>query len=334
MSAAGGLPLPTLAGIEDAAAAIGGRAGATPLVEADALSAAFGAEIWLKNETVAAIGSYKLRGALTALLREQARNGLAGACTSSSGNHGLGVAHAARLLGVPAHVIVPEGANPLKAAAIRRTGAHLSVGGSDIDGAKAAARDHAAAHGLYFVDDGENADMMDGAGTIGLEIGRDGPAFDRVYVPMGSGNLAGGTAAALAALRPDTEVIAVNGEGSTAMAESFRAGHAVERPITASIDGINTRVPARLALAAVLAAVADVRIVTEADIFAAVHALAECAHVLVEPASASTLAAAWADRADLKGRRVCLVLTGSNITMPHLRRALAAPSLLPSPATG
>ena len=113
MSAAGGLPLPTLAGIEDAAAAIGGRAGATPLVEADALSAAFGAEIWLENETVAAIGSYKLRGALTALLREQARNGLAGACTSSSGNHGLGVPPAARLLGVPAHGIVPVGANPL-----------------------------------------------------------------------------------------------------------------------------------------------------------------------------------------------------------------------------
>ena len=319
------MQLPTLAGIEDAARLIEGHVRETPLIRSEALSGAFEAEIWLKNETTSPIGSYKLRGALTAILRERSRQPVSGAVTSSSGNHGQGVAYAARLLGLSADVFLPEGANPLKAQAIRTLGTTIHAGGPDIDAAKEAGRAFAAQHGRFFVDDGENLDMMEGAGTVGLEVGRALPDLAVMFVPMGSGVIAGSSAAALKALQPAARVVAINGEGSTAMAESFRAGHAVERPITAAVDSMNYRVPAARTLAGVIRSVDDVAVVSERELFAAVHAMAECAHILVEPAGAAALAAAWQQRDAIREECICLVLTGANITMAHLRTALDTP---------
>ena len=174
--------LPAIGGIERARHNIRPWIDETPLVRSELLSRALQAEVWIKNETVGPIASFKLRGALTHLIRAA---GLKGAVTSSTGNHGQGVAYGARLLGVPSHIFLPAVNNPVKRAMIKAFGATLHEVGEDIDAAKAAARAFALQLGLEFVDDGESLDMMDGAGTVGLECADRLDGMDWIFVPMG-----------------------------------------------------------------------------------------------------------------------------------------------------
>jgi threonine dehydratase len=326
--------LPHLTGIERAAAALRPHLPPTPLVRAELLSRALGADVWIKNETVSPIASFKLRGALTAVLRARDVGARPGAVTSSTGNHGQGVAYAARVAGWPAHVFLPREANPVKRRMIAALGATIHEVGRDIDEAKAEAQAFARDHGLTFVDDGESLDLMEGAGTVGLEIAGALPAVDLALVPMGSGTLAVGVAVGLKSLQGGARVVAVQSAGSPAMVESYHARRPVERPIDTVADGLVCRVPAHLALEGLWAWIDDAVTVPDDALLAGVRALVEHAHLLAEPAGAAALAAAWAQRARIGGRRVVLVVTGANITRPALDRALAAAPLFPDDAGG
>ena len=319
--------LPHSTGVDRARGAIRAHLPETPLVRSELLSRALGAEVWLKNETVSPIASFKLRGALTALLRARDGGAAAEAVTSSTGNHGQGVAYAARAVGIAAHIFLPIGANPVKRRMIEALGATIHEGGADIDEAKADAERFAASRGGVFVDDGESLDVMEGAGTVGLEIAERLPGIDVLYVPMGSGTLAVGCAVALKGLQAGARVVTVQSSGSPAMVESFHARRAIERAIDTVADGLVCRVPARLALEGLWTWVDDAVTIPDSVLLQALRALVEHAHVLVEPAGAAALAAAWGDRANLRGKRVALVLTGANVTMPVLGQALAAPPL-------
>ena len=321
------LRLPHPSGIERARAALRVHLPETPLVRSELLSRALAADVWLKNETVSPIASFKLRGALTALLRAKDGGGAAEAVTSSTGNHGQGVASAARALGVRAHIFLPRGANPVKRRMIAALGATIHEVGADLDEAKADAERFAQSRGALFVDDGESLDVMEGAGTVGLEIADRLADVDALYVPMGSGTLATGCAVGLKGLQPQARVVAVQSSGSPAMVESFHVRQAVERAIDTIADGLVCRVPAHLALEGLWTWVDDAVTVSDRALLQALRAMVEHAHVLVEPAGAAALAAAWAGRADLRDRRVVLVLTGANVTMPVLAEALSAPPL-------
>jgi threonine dehydratase len=321
------LRLPHLTGIERARAGLRAYLPETPLVRSELLSRALAAEVWLKNETVSPIASFKLRGALTALVRAREAGVATEAVTSSTGNHGQGVAYAARMVGIAAHIFLPRGANPVKRRMIEALGATIHEGGADLDEAKADAQRFAAAGGRLFVDDGESLDVMEGAGTVGLEVAERLPEIDVLFVPMGSGTLTVGCAVALKGLQPRARVIAVQSAGSPAMVESFHAHRAVERAIDTVADGLVCRVPARLALEGLWTWVDDAVCVADAALLQALRALVEHGHVLVEPAGAAGLAAAWAIRDDIRSRRVVLVLTGANVTMPLLGAALAAPPI-------
>jgi threonine dehydratase len=319
------LPHPT--GIERARVMLRLHLPETPLVRSELLSRALAADVWLKNETVSPIASFKLRGALTALLRAREAGATVEAVTSSTGNHGQGVAYAARAVGVAAHIFLPRRANPVKRRMIEALGATIHEGGADLDEAKADAQRFAASRGLLFVDDGESLDVMEGAGTVGLEVAERLPEIEVLFVPMGSGTLAVGCAVALKSLQPQARVVAVQSSGSSAMVESFHTQRAVERAIDTIADGLVCRVPARLALEGLWTWVDDAVSLPDAALLQALRALVEHAHVLVEPAGAAGLAAAWAARADLRGRRVVLVLTGANVAMPVLEEALSTPPL-------
>ncbi len=319
--------LPSAQGIASAAAALATHVDATPLVGAPLLCEALAADVWLKVETVSPIASFKHRGALTALLRARDRGELRGAVTSSTGNHGQGVAYAAGALGVDAHVFLPADPNPAKRRMIAALGADVHLAGRDLDEAKEVARRFAAEHRLLFVDDGESLDLMEGAGTVGAEIARGLDHVDRVYVPMGSGTLATGCGTALKSEHPDVTVTAVQAVGAPAMAESFRAGRAVERPAETIADGLECRVPAERALEGIRAVVDEVVTVTDERMLAAVHTLAVDGHVLAEPAGAAALAAAWEQRPEVAGRRIVLLVSGANLTAGVARRALAGPAL-------
>ncbi len=303
----------------------------TPTVESPALSDLLGATVYLKLEFVSPIASFKARGALFALLQAGAsRRSPAGAVTSSTGNHGQGVAWAARRLGMPAHVFLPRDPNPVKRAMIERLGATVVVGGDDIDDAKAAARAFAGAHQVVFVDDGESEDVIYGAGTIGRELREQAPRLDYCFVPLGGGSLAAGIAAALRGDPDPPQMVAVQSAEAPAMVDSFHAREAVDRPIRTLAEGLACRVPARLALGGLIAYVHDAITVPDAELLRAMGILMKEAHYLVEPAAAASLAGAMAMRADLAGKRVALILTGANATTDMIRRALAAAEA-PSP---
>lgn len=314
--------LPSLQGIEDALHQIRPFLSETPLVRSELLSQLLAADIWIKNETVSPIACFKLRGALTELLRAQSYGAISTAVTSSTGNHGQGVAYAARLLGIPAHIFLPVDANSAKRMTIEALGGTVHEAGSDIDAAKAVARAFAIENSYCFVDDGESLGVMEGAGTIGLEIAQTLSAIDWLIVPMGSGSLASSCGAALKALQSQARVLAVQAQGSPAMVESFHARRALSRPVYTVADGLVCREPARLALAALWEFVDDALLVSDEELLVAVHALAALAHVLTEPSGAAAFAAAWQRRAALKGKRIVLVLTGANITIEILQRAV------------
>src|SRR5215831_9433660 len=319
--------LPTLGGVETALKAIRPYQPETPLVRSTILSRRLRANVWLKNETVSPISCFKIRGALHALLMAQTRGPATVAVTSSTGNHGQGVAWAAAQLALAADIFLPEGSNAVKKAMIRALGARLHETGRDIDEAKDFARVHAAQPGHVFVDDGESLDVIEGAGTVGLEAAKQLRKIDTVFVPMGSGSLASGCAAAVKGVHSSASVIAVQAEGAPAMAESFRLRRPVERPIATVADGLVSRVPAELALRALLAFVDDVATVSDDELLSGVRTLITECHIMVEPSGAAAFAAAWRRRREIEGQTVVLVLTGSNVAVPVLQRALACRSL-------
>ena len=284
----------------------------TPLNRALLLARELACDLWIKNETVSPIASFKWRGALNDLLGSGAAGRSTGVVTSSTGNHGQGVAWAAHVTGVAAHVFLPLGANPLKRAKIELLGATIHDVGHDLDDAKERATAFAHAEGLRFIDDGESEGVIEGAGTVGLEIVRELERIDVVFVPMGSGSLAGGVGMAVKEHFPDARIVAVQAKGSPAMVESFHARRIITRPIDTIADGLVCRVPARLALDALLQHVDDAITVTDDELLAAARAMILGAHILVEPSGAAGLAAAM--RHDVRGKSVVVIATGSNIT--------------------
>ena len=318
---------PSFDGILKAAARIQAYGGATPLIKSELLSKALDADIWLKIETASPIASFKMRGAFNALLASREVSVLRRAVTSSTGNHGQAVAFAARALGVPADIFLPENPNATKRDKIAAFGATLHVGGHDIDEAKQRARHFCEKTNGAFVDDGESIHVIEGAGTIGVEVGNALSDIEWVFVPMGSGSLVSGVAAGLKGSQPDTRVVAVQSDGSPAMVDSFHARRAVERPVNTIADCIMCRIPAMTALGAMLRYVDDAIVVSDATLLSAVHSLAADAHVLAETGAAAALAGAWHLRSEIRGKRVVILVTGANIPIDHLKRALAAPPL-------
>jgi len=317
---------PTLQGIEQAAEVVRPYVGETPLVKSELLSEALTADVWVKNETVTPIASFKIRGALNAV-KQAKSEGAEAVVTSSTGNHGQGVAYAARALGMQAFIFLPSPANPVKAAMIEAFGGLLHEVGDNFDLCKAAAQRFADDNDHVFIDDGEDRAVMEGAGTVAWEAARALVDIDALIVPMGGGNLSAGCATASKALQPQAKVISVQAKGSPAMTESFHARKPIERPIDTIADGLVTGVPPDLALAVLWERLDDAWLTDDEALLAGVHTLAEAGHVLVEPAGAAALVGAWQHRDQLAGKRVVLILTGANISAKLLRRALSLPPL-------
>jgi threonine dehydratase len=321
------MDLPTLAGIEDAEARLRPYLAETPLIRSELLSRALGAEIWLKNETVTPISSFKMRGALIDIIRKHETDKIEKACTSSTGNHGQGVAYAARLLGLKADIFLPAEANAVKVAMVKAFGGTLHMIGKDNNEAKEAAMAFAEKTGAHFVNDGESLDLMEGTGTIGLEIARRMDHVDAMIVPIGDAPLITGAGRALKAIHPNAKVIGVQSDGAPALTESYRSGKPETRPVRTLADGLATRFPAKRAFVGLRSTADDAILVSDEEMLAAMHSLAECAHILVEPSGAAGLAAAWALRERLAGQTIVLIVTGANATVEMIRQSLDTPPL-------
>ncbi|HWG02519.1 MAG TPA: serine/threonine dehydratase [Trebonia sp.] len=276
----------------------------TPLLRA----ASDGRPVAFKLEQLQVTGVFKIRGALNALLSEQARPGpLARVVTASGGNHGLGVATAARWLGIPATVYVPGSVPEIKARRIAAQGAEVVRTGRVYADAEAAAREHAAREEIYYVHAYDDPAVVAGQGTLGLEIVADYPECDAIVVPVGGGGLLAGVAGAVAPRR----VIGVEPAGCPTLHAAVKAGEPAEVGAdSVAASALGAAVAGRLALAACRAYDVGLAMVSDEEITAARDRLWEEFRLAVEPAAAVGFAA-WLS-GQVPGERPCLVLSGGN----------------------
>lgn len=302
---------PSLDDLREAAAGLVGIAERTPLLLLPDLVP--GIEVRLKAEHLQPIGAFKIRGAWTAVRRLSPEQRQRGVVTSSSGNHGLGVAFAANRHGIAAVVVMPESASAIKVAGVRELGGEVVLIGK-VRGPEqtAEAARLVADRGLAMIPPYDHPDVMAGQGTCGLEILEQWPEVGTILVPVGGGGLLAGICAAVRALRPGVAVVAVEPAGIPKLSAAFRAG----RPQTLSggtslADGLLTRSVGDLTWPVIQSTVHEVVAVSDDDIAAAMKWLA-ARGIRVEPSGAVSTAALLASRIRPPGPTV-VVASGGNV---------------------
>ncbi len=289
------------------------------------LDAAVGAglRVWVKHENHQPTGAFKVRNALAALSALEPAQRRRGVIAATKGNHGLGLAWAGELLGVPVTVCVPVDNNPDKNAAVRALGAELIEEGRDYDEAVQVAERLRQARGLHLVHSTNEAQVVAGAATLTLEMLEERPELRALVLAVGGGSQAVGALVVARALRPDLAVYAVQAAGAPAAHDAWHAGRPLklERADTLA-DGLATRSVYALTFEALRAGLADFVTVSDAAIADAMRLLIENTHNLVEGAGATGLAGLLVLRERLPGPDVGIVLSGGNVDSATLRRVL------------
>ena len=285
----------------------------TPLVHSTALSAQCGTDVYLKCEFLQRTGSFKLRGAFNALasLPEDVRE--RGIVASSAGNHGLGVAYAARMFGVPARIFVPASAPAVKRDGIRALGAEVDDEQPHYDAAHDAAVAFSAERGMTFVNPCSGETLLAGQGTVAVEILEELPHLRTMIAPVGGGGLIGGMAAITRAVAPSVRMIGVQSENTDAMAKSLAAGTRVEIEVPPTLaDGLAGQID-DVGLAIARFAIDEMRVVTEAEIASAIAWMSHEHESRIEGSAACALASALAPRFQALTGPVAVVISGGNI---------------------
>ena len=308
-----GLSLPiTLADVQRAAHVIAGAVLDTDFDHSRTLSGMLGAEIWLKFENLQFTASFKERGALNKLSALTEAERRAGVIAMSAGNHAQGVAYHARLLGISATIVMPEGTPTVKVENTRAHGAEVIVTGATLEDAAAFARQRAKEKGHVFIHPYDDPLIMAGQGTIALEMLRAVPALDVLVVPIGGGGLISGIAVAAKGLKPGIEIVGVEAELYPSMLNRIDGGARPCRGDTLA-EGIAVKSPGALTEQVVRALVSEILLVSEVELEDAVTLLIEIEKTVVEGAGAAGLAAMIQHPARFKGKNVGLVLCGGNI---------------------
>jgi threonine dehydratase len=319
----------TAADVERAAADLRPHLPPSPLQYSRAFTAKAGCHVWLKIEGVQPTRAFKVRGALTRLLRMPPEQRARGVITASAGNHGQGVAHAAQAFATPASVYVPDNANLLKVQAIRRLGTRVVHHGRSYQEAYQEALRVQEATGATFLHAFDDPDVIAGQGTIAVEVlqqlAEAATDADTVLVPVGGGGLVAGMSLYLKAHRPDLQVIGVEPHGADALTRSLEDGRLVTLDRVDTIaDGLAVSAPGGLPLRVAAAHVDGMIRVTEAELLRAIRLAFEWEHLLLEPAAAAPLAALLHRYTPRPSERVVLVLSGANVTEQIMVHALRA----------
>jgi threonine dehydratase len=310
--------------IQEASKRIAGAVLESPCPLSIPLSEATGMQIYCKLEYLQRTGSFKERGARNALMLLSEPERKKGVIAASAGNHALGVAYHAQLLGIPATVIMPRFAPLTKVVNCRRLGARVLLEGAHILESREKAEQIAAQEGLVYINGFDDPAIMAGQGTIGLEIARQVPDLDAVIVPIGGGGLIAGMALALKTIRPETLMIGVEPENAASFSAALKCGQPVDfqmRPTLA--DGLSVPKVGENAFRIARTLIQRVVLLRERDIALAVLRLMELEKAVVEGAGATPLAACLAGLLpELAGKKVVLPLCGGNIDMNTLGRVI------------
>jgi threonine dehydratase len=286
----------------------------TPLLPCPDLGERAGVALYLKCESFQKTGSFKARGALNKVLSLRPDEMKHGLITVSAGNHALAVAWAARQVGAPCTVVMPSGAPRFKMDAVRGYGAEVILHDDRATLFDRLAKEQRA-RGAFFVHPFDDATVLAGAGTLGLEIVEDAPDADVVLVPVGGGGLIAGVASAIKGLQPRTRVVAVELEAGPGLGPAMRAGRpvSVRRPADTLADGMTPPFVGKLPLEIAREAVDDVVTVSEDEIVETMKLLLTTAKLYVEGSGAAATAAALFRRVALPaGCSVVAVVSGGN----------------------
>lgn len=309
---------PTLADIRMAAERIRPFAHRTPVWTCASLDRAVGAQVFLKCENLQRVGAFKFRGACNAVFSLTEQEAARGVVCHSSGNHAQALALAARLRGVPAHIIMPSNAPGVKKAAVAGYGGQITFCEPTLEAREAAQAAVVAQTGATIVHPYNDLRVIAGQGTAALELLTDHPDLDVILAPVGGGGLLSGTAIAAQGLAPAIRVIAAEPEAADDACRSMAAGRIIPSLDPKTIaDGLLTSL-GELTFPIIRDRVERIVPVSEAGIIAAMKFVWERAKLVIEPSAAVPVALLWERRFDLTGLRVGVILSGGNVDLEKL----------------
>ena len=305
----------TFAEVCTAAARLNGIANHTPVMTSRTLNALTGREVFFKCENFQRGGAFKFRGAYNRLAQLSDAEKKRGVVAFSSGNHAQGVALAAKLLNIPATIVMPNDAPPVKLQATRGYGAQVIVYDRLTGNREAIARQLADERGMTLVPPFNDPHIIAGQGTAALELVDQVPDLDAIVAPVGGGGLISGCAIAAKGMRPSIEIIGVEAIGADDAKQSLARGEIVHiAPPNTIADGIRTQAIGTLTFAIMRELVSDIVLVSDEEIIAALRFVIPRMKMIVEPTGAVPIAAVMQNRIPANLKRVGVIVSGGNIS--------------------
>ncbi len=319
------LTLPTYDDVRAAAERLHGHAHRTPVLQSRTANALLGAEVFFKCENFQRMGAFKFRGAFNALSRFDAAQRKAGVIAFSSGNHAQAIALSARLLGIPATILMPQDAPQAKVNATRGYGGEVVLFDRYTQDREALTRQLAEERGMTLIPPFDHPDVIAGQGTAVKELLEEVGELDALFVCLGGGGLLSGSALAARALAPRCKIYGVEPEAGNDAQQSFRKGEIVHIPTPQTIaDGAQTQHLGAYTFAVIRRDVDDILTATDAQLVEAMRFFAERMKMVVEPTGCLGFAAACHAGLPLAGQRVGVLISGGNVDLRRFA-ALVAP---------
>jgi len=316
--------LPTFDDVLTAAERIQGHAHRTPVMTSRTANEMFAAQLYFKCENLQRMGAFKFRGAFNALSKFDAEQRRAGVVTFSSGNHAQAIALSARLLNIPATIVMPHDAPAAKVAATKGYGGNVVVYDRYSEDREQIGRDLAQKHGLTLIPPYDHADVIAGQGTAAKELFDEIGTLDAFFVCLGGGGLLAGSALAARALSPNCKLYGVEPHAGNDGQQSFRSGAIVHIKTPETIaDGAQTQHLGNLTFPIIHRHVEDILTVTDSQLVEGMRFFAERMKLVVEPTGCLGFAAAQTMRVQLQGKRIGVLVSGGNVDMKRYCALLA-----------
>jgi threonine dehydratase len=318
------LSLPTYDDVVQAAGRIAGVANRTPVLTSRTVDEAFGAQVFFKCENMQRMGAFKFRGAYNALMKFTPGQRRAGVVAFSSGNHAQAIALSAKLLGIPATIVMPQDAPAAKVAATRGYGGNVVMYDRYKEDREQIGRELADRHGLTLIPPYDHPDVIAGQGTAAKELFEETGPLDAFFVCLGGGGLLSGSALATRALAPDCRLYGVEPEAGNDGQQSFRTGEIVHIATPQTIaDGAQTQHLGNITFPIIRRDVDDILTATDDELVQCMRFFAERMKIVVEPTGCLGFAAARRMKDELRGKRVGILVSGGNIDLAKLSALLA-----------
>ncbi|RQS86626.1 threo-3-hydroxy-L-aspartate ammonia-lyase [Burkholderia seminalis] len=319
--------LPTYDDVAAAAARLEGHTHRTPVMTSRTIDEALGAQVFFKCENLQRMGAFKFRGAFNALSRFNAEQRRHGVVAFSSGNHAQAIALSARILGIPATIVMPQDAPAAKMAATRGYGGNVVTYDRYTEDREQIGRDLAERHGLTLVPPYDHPDVIAGQGTAAKELFDEVGPLDAVFAPLGGGGLLSGTALSTRALSPHAKLYGVEPEAGNDGQQSFRSGAIVRIDTPRTIaDGAQTQYLGNLTFPILRRDVDDILTATDAELIDCMRFFATRMKIVVEPTGCLAFAAARRMKDALQGKRVGVVISGGNVDLENFCALVSTPA--------